>query len=115
MTIREYISEELSAFGKLAEAEFLAFSIDSTLDLGQEVTDTETLRQAKQGVLALLERRLLAPRAQSVSESGFSISWNFDNLGRFYLWYCKQCNQKPNPDVQQVLGISMITDKSDVW
>jgi hypothetical protein len=58
---------------------------------------------------------VLAPRLQSVNESGFSLSWDFATLGKYYLWLCRRYGVSADSDTLQLLGISTITDKTDIW
>lgn len=110
MTIKEYISQKLSAFGNLTDAEFadMAIELDSEYSQGNAEEVGKVLCQ-------FIEERVLAPRVSNVSENGFSISWDFNNLGKYYLWLCKKYGLTPNEDVLSMSGISVIRNVSDIW
>lgn len=110
MTIREYISEKLAAFGKLSDADLA----DVGLDVNAEYSEADAENVGK-CICSIVEEKILAPYVSNVSESGFSMSWNRDNLAKYYLWLCRKYGITPNDDVLSLLGISMITDKSDIW
>lgn len=107
MTNREYISQRLAGFN-VSEA-LLA---DSGIDPDSEYVPSETMDRA---VVSLLEELILAPSIKSVSESGFSVSWDTERVGRWYLYLCNKYGIAPDDDVLPLLGISMIKDISDLW
>lgn len=113
MTVREYIVSELRAFG-VTEAELadifatLAVSPDDDYSAG----NSEAVRKALAGALPAF---ILKPRMGSVSESGFSVSWNYDNLVKYYLWLCHRLGLTPDEDIVTMAGISAITDKTSLW
>lgn len=113
MTIRAYITEKLKAFG-ISEAQLIDIAISSGIDLDGDVQDCEP---AVVGVALThtLEECILAPRLSSVSESGFSMSWNYESVGKYYVWLCRKWGLNPNDDVLALLGISTIIDRSDNW
>lgn len=107
MTNREYISQRLAGFN-VSEA-LLA---DSGIDLNAEYAPSEAMGKA---IVSLLEELILAPSLKNVSESGFSVSWDTANVGKWYLYLCNKYGITPNDDVLTLLGISMIKDISDLW
>lgn len=114
MTIREYILQKLQPFGNLSEAELLDISVCGGFDLNNSY-DVEIAKSVGKALTKFIEEKTLAPAVTSVSESGFSISWDYSNLGKYYLYLCNKYGIKPNEDVLGMLGISMIIDKTDIW
>lgn len=110
MTIKQYIQQKMSAFGKISDADL----IDTGLALDAEYTEDVT-NEVGMALCSLIEERVLAPYVQNVSESGFSMSWNMDNIGKYYLWLCKRYDKKPDGDVLSMLGVSLIKDVSNIW
>lgn len=113
MTIKEYIQMEFSAFG-ITEAQILDVLSSSSFSADDEcsyidLTDRQNL------CLDILEAVLFRPRLQSISESGISMSYDYDGIGKWYLYLCKKLGRKPNDEVISMLGISTITDKTDLW
>ena len=88
MTSREYISSKFQSFGiQLSEADLLDMSLRSSIGLDDEV-DGGTIDQVSVGIVRFIPTLLL--RATSISESGFSMSWNIDGIKSYYSMLCKQ-------------------------
>lgn len=113
MTIRAYITDKLKAYG-ITEAQLIDLSVSSGLDLDSNVTEFNT-NAVGIALTQTLEECILAPRLSSVSESGFSMSWNYESVGKYYLWLCRKWGVPPNDDVLGMLGISTIIDRTDNW
>lgn len=113
MTVREYITKKLQAFNP-NDADLSILAIESGLALDEEYT-TDNAMETGVGLVNIIESLVFAPRVTSVSESGFSISWNFDNIGKYYLYLCNKYGKTPNDDVVTMLGVSMIKDVSNLW
>lgn len=77
--------------------------------------DGDNAADARIALIGVLEELLLAPRQTSVSEGGFSMTWNFDDAAKYYLWLCRKAGKTPAQEVQGLLKISVITDKTDIW
>jgi len=113
MTCGEYIAQSMDGF-KLNEAAVA----DVFLTAGCSADDEYTSSVADglwKAVIPVLERVLLSPYVSNVSESGFSLSWNREKAGSFYLWLCRKYGVTPDADITGVLGVSLIRDRSDVW
>lgn len=83
MTVKDYISSKLNGFGiHLSEADLIDVSLIVPLD--SEITP-ETRILALQAIATQVIPHLLL-RANSVSENGFSFSWDIDGLLRYYAW-----------------------------
>ena len=63
----------------------------------------------------LIEEILFMPRIKTINESGFSISWDYGDLAKYYLLLCRRYGVKPNDDALEMAGISAIYDKTDTW
>ncbi len=113
MTISAYISEKLKAYG-ITEAQLVDVSLSSGLDLDSDVLANN---QTSVGIALThtLEECILAPRLSNVSENGFSMSWNYESVGKYYLWLCRKWGVTPNDDVLAMLGVSSIIDRTDNW
>lgn len=113
MTIADYIREKLRAFG-VTEAQLLDAFIGQDFDGSTEVS-SDNFQQVGISMIGILEELLFAPRQQSVNENGFSVSWDFTGLSKYYLWMCRKYGVTPKQETVEALGISMIIDKSDCW
>lgn len=113
MTIREYISQKLPSFN-LTEAQFADIYADYGLDVNQDYS-IENQLAANKAIVGIIEEQVLAPRLASVNEGGFSMSWNYSDLGKLYMYLCNKYGITPNSDVVSLLGINMIKDASSKW
>lgn len=114
MTIREYILQKLQAFGTISEAELLDMSMSRSFDLAEQYSEKNAEEVAK-AIIELIEGKILAPTMKSVSESGFSASWDYSSVGKYYIWLCRKYGIKPNADIIAMLNVNMLIDKSDIW
>lgn len=113
MTLREYVSEKLRAFG-VTEAQL----IDVATAIGHSLeTDIAVLSPAKLGtaLASALEELILSPKQTSVNENGFSVSWDFSSAGKYYLWLCRKWGIAPSEDALAMVGLSTITDRTEIW
>lgn len=106
MTIRDYIEQKFSSYGTLTEADILEFSLNTDLSPDEEVSK-EILPEVELGMIGLIPSLLLRPT--SVTESGFSISWDKDGLRQFYLYLCKRNDVTP----EAVSGLGIISSYND--
>jgi len=113
MTIKEYITCKLEAF-HISEADMADISIDAGIGLDEEYS-AENAETVGRSLVPFIERFVLAPRPTNVSENGFSMSWDYKDIGKFYLWLCKKYGITPDDDVVSMLGISVIKDITDCW
>ena len=113
MTNREYIYEKLKAFG-ITEAQLLDISVYGNIELDEEYTAT-TASAVGIGMAQGLAELILAPKMTNISESGFSVSWDFANIGKYYLWLCRRWGLTPDEDVIAAAGLNVIKDISDIW
>lgn len=107
MNIREYICSLLSGI-KIPEA----MLIDTGLDLEQEYSPDLSIGPQ---IVSLVEGVINMVAVKNVSENGFSMTWDTDRLGKFYLWLCRRYGITPGIQELASLGISAIIDESDSW
>ena len=90
MTVREYISSKFQSFGiQVSEADLLDMSLNANVSPDDEVTSTGVISVA---IAKFIPSLLL--RATSISESGFSMSWNIQGIKDYYSLLCRQYGLK---------------------
>ncbi|MDD3238646.1 MAG: hypothetical protein PHW47_00885 [Lachnospira sp.] len=88
MIVGDYIKQKFQTFGiQLSEADLL----DISLEVDDEVTEDNKLKISV-SIAKFIPSLLL--RAQSISESGFSMSWNIQGVKDYYSWACKEYGLK---------------------
>ena len=113
MTIRDYISQRLTAFGA-TDADFAMLEASMPVDLTAEYS-ADNDKDVHVALISALEPMLLAPRRTNISESGFSVSWDFKGVGSWYRWLCRRYGVMPSEEVLDVCDISRITDRTSMW
>ena len=111
MKIREYISQKLRAWN-ITDAQLE--DISSGIDLDEEYTSDDAQVVGK-AMISVIEELMLAPYMSNVNENGFSVSWDYSRIGQYYMWLCRKYGVAPDDEVVAALGLSTITDKSDIW
>ena len=106
-SVREYI---VSLFNGLTIPE--AMLLDTGLDLEQEYSSELSIGPQ---IVSLCEGVINMVTLKSVNENGFSMQWDTDRLGKFYLWLCKKYGITPNADTLGLIGLGAIIDISDTW
>ena len=90
MTVKEYISSKFQSFGiQVSEADLLDMSLNANVSPDDEVTSTGAISVA---IANFIPSLLL--RATSISESGFSMSWNTQGIKDYYSLLCRQYGLK---------------------
>lgn len=113
MTVRQYIEDKFRALG-LTDAQMSDFVLATELSPDAEY-DAENADIVGRAMIDVVAESLLTPYTQSVSESGFSVTYNRDNLSKYYMYLCKKYGVTPDDGVVALLGISTITDRTDTW
>ena len=113
MTIREYITQRLQSFN-VSEALLTDFVMSSGLSLDDDYT-FDIAPIVGKAMVSVIEDIMLSPRLSNVSEGGISMSWDFSDLGKYYIFLCKKWDICVNDDILNVTGLSAIIDKSDIW
>lgn len=92
MNVRKYISDKFQSFGiQLSEADLLDMSINAKMDVDDDVT-ADGLDAISVAIARFIPSLLL--HATSISESGFSMSWNIQGIKDYYYLLCKQYGLK---------------------
>ena len=111
MTNKDYILGKFRAFG-LTDAQLEEIGLKISLEDEYSVENETIVGRA---MCDLVAEMVLFPRQASVSEAGFSVSWDFANLGKYYMYLCRRYGVKPDAGVTDLLGISMIKDCTSRW
>ena len=92
MTVKEYISGKFQSFGiQLSEADLLDMSFNAHKELEDEMSQ-ECIGSVSAAMARFIPSLLL--RATSISESGFSMSWNIQGIKDYYSLLCRQYGLK---------------------
>lgn len=92
MNIKEYISGKFQSFGiQVSEADLLDMSLNAKKELSDEV-NRDAIDAISVAMAHFIPSLLL--RATSISESGFSMSWNIQGIKDYYSLLCKQYGLK---------------------
>lgn len=92
MTVNEYISQKFQTFGiQLSEAELLDICLNSKISEEDEMNE-DCQTRVSVAIAKFVPSLLL--RATSISESGFSMSWNIQGIKDYYSFLCKQYGLK---------------------
>ena len=88
MTIEEYISGKFQSFGiQVSEADLLDMSLNARKELSDEISQ-DNIGSVSVAMARFIPSLLL--RATSISESGFSMSWNIDGIKDYYSLLCRK-------------------------
>lgn len=88
--------------------------ISTSVNLEEDYSSDNEQKVGK-AMIGILEELVLAPYMSNVNENGFSVSWDYSKVGQYYMWLCRKYGVDPDNDVVAALGLSTITDKSDIW
>ena len=88
MTVNEYISQKFQSFNiQLSEADLLDMCLNSKIS-GEDEMNNDCYDRVSVAIAKFIPSLLL--RATSISESGFSMSWNIQGIKDYYSFLCKQ-------------------------
>lgn len=88
MTVNEYISQKFQSFSiQLSEADLLDMCLNSKIS-GENEMNNDCYDRVSVAIAKFIPSLLL--RATSISESGFSMSWNIKGIKDYYSFLCKQ-------------------------
>lgn len=105
------MSTKLQAFS-ISEAQLLDITMQQDVELEDEVDDFSAEQLGKM-LIGTLEEVLFAPRLKSVSENGFSMSFDYDDALKYYLYLCRKWGVTPDEAI--LSGMSSISDKTSIW
>ena len=92
MTVNGYIQQKFQTFGiQLSEADLLDMCLNSKIS-GEDEMNEECYGLVSVAIAKFIPSLLL--RATSISESGFSMSWNLEGIKDYYSLLCKQYGLK---------------------
>lgn len=92
MTVNEYISQKFQTFGiNLSEADLLDMCLNAKIS-GEDEMNEDCYDRVSVAIAKFIPSLLL--RATSISESGFSMSWNIQGIKDYYSFLCKQYGLK---------------------
>lgn len=92
MTVKDYITSKFQSFGiNLSEADFADVAL-SGVDIDSELTNDNRKAVYLSIVRFIIPQLLL--RAKSISESGFSVSYDTEDILQYYAWLCGQLGIK---------------------
>lgn len=87
MTVKDYISQKFQTFGiNLSEADLLEISLSSGIS-GEDEMGPSNIGLVSVAMAKFIPSLLL--RATSISENGFSMSWDTQGLKEYYSFLCK--------------------------
>lgn len=92
MTVNDYIQQKFQTFGiQLSESDLLDMSLNSKIS-GEDEMNEDCHTRVSVAIAKFIPSLLL--RATSISESGFSMSWNIQGIKDYYSLLCKQYGLK---------------------
>ncbi len=92
MTVNGYIQQKFQTFGiQLSEADLLDMCLASKIS-GEEEMNEDCYGLVSVAIAKFIPSLLL--RATSISESGFSMSWNIQGIKDYYSFLCKRYGLK---------------------
>ena len=92
MTVNDYISQKFQTFGiNLSEADLLDICLNAKIS-GEYEIDPSNIGLVSVAMAKSIPSLLL--RATSISESGFSMSWNIQGIKDYYSFLCKRYGLK---------------------
>lgn len=92
MTVNDYIQQKFQTFGiHLSEADLLDMCLNANVS-GEDEMPPDNHTRVHVSITRFIPSLLL--RATSISESGFSMSWNLQGIKDYYSLLCKQYGLK---------------------
>ena len=92
MTVKDYIQQKFQTYGiNLSEADLLDMCLNAKVS-GEDEMNEDCYGRVSVAIAKFIPSLLL--RATSISESGFSMSWNIQGIKDYYSFLCKQYGLK---------------------
>lgn len=92
MTVNDYILQKFQTFSiQLSEADLLDMCLNAKIS-GEDEMNEDRYGRVSVAIAKFIPSLLL--RATSISESGFSMSWNIQGVKDYYSFLCKQYGLK---------------------
>lgn len=92
MTVNDYILQKFQTFGvNLSEADLFDICLNAKIS-GEDEMNRDCYDRVSVAIAKFIPSLLL--RATSISESGFSMSWDIQGIKDYYSFLCKQYGLK---------------------
>ena len=92
MTLNDYIQQRFQTFGiQLSETDLLDMCLNAKIS-GEDEMNADCYGRVSVAIAKFIPSLLL--RATSISESGFSMSWNIQGIKDYYSFLCKEYGLK---------------------
>ena len=92
MTVNDYTQQKFQTYGiNLSEADLLDMCLNAKVS-GEDEMNEDCYGRVSVAIAKFIPSLLL--RATSISESGFSMSWNIQGIKDYYSFLCKQYGLK---------------------
>lgn len=92
MMVNDYIQQKFQTFGiQMSEADLLDMCLNSKIS-GEDEMNENCYSRVSVAIAKFIPSLLL--HATSISESGFSMSWNLEGIKQYYSFLCKQYGLK---------------------
>ena len=92
MTVNDYIQQKFQTFGiQVSEADLLDMCLNAKIS-GEDEMNEDCYGRVSVAIAKFIPSLLL--RATSISESGFSMSWNIQGIKDYYSFLCKEYGLK---------------------
>ncbi|WP_417140784.1 DUF6706 family protein [Phocaeicola coprocola] len=92
MTVNDYILQKFQTFSvNLSEADLFDICLNAKIS-GEDEMNQDCYDRVSVAIAKFIPSLLL--RATSISESGFSMSWNIQGIKDYYSFLCKQYGLK---------------------
>lgn len=92
MTVNDYILQKFQTFGvNLSEADLFDICLNAKISGGSEMNE-DCQTRVSVAIAKFIPSLLL--RATSISEGGFSMSWNIQGIKDYYSFLCKEYGLK---------------------
>ena len=112
MKVLDYIKQRFSYIGEISDIGASDFAVDFGFEIEGEITD-EGKKVISTSINEFVERNILHPT--SIGESSFSTSWSADSIKNYSMMMLKKYGISLNSETAALLGVNVITDKSNLW
>lgn len=112
MTVGEYVKKKFGAWN-VTEASLVDLAAYVSPD--DEYCLEDNGEAVANAMVSMLAELILSPHMSQVNENGFSVSWDYSGMGRYYIWLCRKYGIAPDDEVVEAADLSTIKDMSDTW
>ena len=111
MTVQQYIRHRFSNIGEITDVGIADFMID--FGISDTTLTDEVKKQTAASIDKFVKDEIMHP--QSVSESGFSMSWSAESLKSYRVMMLGKYGITPNNETSALIGLNRIIDRTDIW